>query len=495
MPTLPSFRKCLYVLGSNAEELRRRTNWVSDSSASGGRQTFFFIVQAIFRASSVRAIPYFMLQSVEKQNSLFPLLRRTPDPSIPETQLLTRSHSKHRRFKNLASKSKRIGLADIPDEVISKILDCYTLITNSSPSHIRLLNKRLAVLALPFSFRTISLSSPSTLSGLILSPESPLYNPYLGTHVQCLELCYIPRTFELLEVDNTLANSLPNLVTIRFKFSMGVLMNSGLAIQPSISQDVLLTSIRFCSNAFLRRFLSQLRPRRFEWVSPEAERFYLVGVSPMLRSLLHSWESLSYIYLEGICLIEQPNLASWHVSLLANRVHIKAPFSKAGPTFLAGLQQLRDSNICALLLLEESSPENVFSGRSAYQGDVPVLTYGNTMVSLKHWSTANRRKLKSRVARRSSHSTGTHRRIPRGQPFSKRSPPLLVTVLFLVLFFLVGLCMIRFTLTKWSKGTYTFGQSGLLWMICHDGSFLAEVICTSETSLWFPDRSLMLHPT
>lgn len=498
-PGLPRFRTCLYLLLWTSNALGKHKVNCHWPVAGSLRSVSFCLISSVHAIS--QAIPNFMLQTAGSQPNCSHLPRRTS--LIQETQTesvipRTPSRSKHRRFKNSPSKPKRIELADIPDEVISKILECYILITKSTPAHIRLLNKRLAVLALPFALHTISLSSPASLSNLILHPESPLYNPYLGIHVQCLEFCYVPRTFEHLEVDNKMTDSLPNLGTIRFKFSMGVLVKPGLKIHPFISQDVLLTSTRFPSDAFFPRLLSQLHPERFEWVSPESDHLYLVGVYPMFRSLFNAWGTLSYIYLEGICLIEQPNLISWRVLLLANRVHIKAPFSKAGPTFLEGLQKMRDSDLCALLLLEESSPENiVLHNETAYHGlgDIPVLTYGTTMVSLKHWSTANRQRLKSRVVGRSSQATCTQKPLTLEKPSARRGPPLLVWLLLPLLFFVAGLSLIRFPLTEISKGTSIFRHSGFLWMICRDGAYLAEAICASETSLWFPDRSLMLHPT
>lgn len=276
-----------------------------------------------------------------------------------------------------------------------------------------------------------------------------------------------------------------------------------------MTEDTLFRSFRETPSSSLYRFLAQLRPQRFEWVSSERHDIYLVGVYPKLRHLFHSWSTLSTIYLEGICLVEQSSLATWNIALFADRVHIKGAFSSTEPIFLEGLRRMKDSKRCRLLLLEESWSTDQCSQEMTTE-QVAALTYGNTLVSLKHWSALNRRRLKACATGRTlppcvfRSFTNKVSRIGQPAPSPARS-----TVEFVLL---VSLCAIlcilhaigphhslmgrmHLSLFDIFGGPYEFKIGSIYWIICGDGSYLGERYCSSDSSLWLPDRSLMFHPT
>ncbi|KDR75679.1 hypothetical protein GALMADRAFT_248293 [Galerina marginata CBS 339.88] len=161
-------------------------------------------------------------------------------------------------------------------------------------------------------------------------------------------------------------------------------------LEASLSENTLYRTIQWESNTSWQRFLSHLLPQRFEWISPDGQDVHLVGVCPMLRSLFTSWTTLSSIHLEGICLVGQPNLTTWNISLLAERVHIQGYFADTQSIVLVGLQKTKDSTVCRLLTFENSSVPDNYPKDFVFE-DVLVLAYGNTMVTLKNWSRKSRR--------------------------------------------------------------------------------------------------------
>jgi len=277
-------------------------------------------------------------------------------------------------------------MSDIPDNVLENIL-IYRSLLPDFPD-VRLINKRLSTLALPRSLQTVSVRSPEILLRIISAPLSPFYSKDLGIHVRCFELGVIPRDYEILESDDVLSISLPNLNTLRFRFTLGVSIKSGEQVQTLLSEDTLGRATRCKSNGSWLRFLSQFHPQRFEWISDDPSTMHLVGVYRDFRSVFSSWASLTSIFLDGICLVEQSTLTSWCLSAPAERVHIKGAFSRSKTLLLDGLRTFRDSTTCRALTLESFPPDNGSS--LEILSAVPLLTFGNTMVSVQGWNSENR---------------------------------------------------------------------------------------------------------
>lgn len=277
-------------------------------------------------------------------------------------------------------------ISDIPDNVLDRILLYRSLLPNFPD--VRLINKRLSTLALPHSLQTVSVRSPEILLRIISAPFSPFYNKDLGIHIRCFELGVIPRDYEILERDEVLAISLPNLNTLRFRFTLGISINSGEQVLTLLSEDTLGRATRCKSNGSWLRFLSQFHPQRFEWISNDPSSMHLVGVYRDFRSVLSSWASLTSIFLEGICLVEQSTLTSWCLSAPAERVHIKGDFSRSKTPLLDGLRTFRDSITCRALTLESFPPDTGSSHETS--SAVPLLTFGNTTVSVQGWNSENR---------------------------------------------------------------------------------------------------------
>lgn len=351
------------------------------------------------------------------------------------------------------------------------------------------MSKRLASIGLPFAFYTMSVSSKNAMNALFSDRDSPLYRLDLSPHVRCFEIAFIPQSDLELQIKDRIAYFFPRLEKVRFKFTLGVTSYGG-ALQASLSEDSLFRAVHSAPNNSFQLFLSQLQPKVFEWVSPEHDGLYVVRVCPMLRSLFCSW-SLSSIHLDGICLVEQPNLTTWNFALLAERVHIRGPLSNADLVILDGLQSRRDSRICRLLILEESSELELQAATpNSLQKEVPLLTYGNTLVTLINWTATKRRALKSSFNRPST--------VQHGTTFQQKMSALLIdgrTLEFSIS--LVGsiVCMMLFSLFLFFLSHRS--RNPLYRCLCLDGSQIHwENSYRDFFSLtWYPDRSLMLHPT
>jgi len=279
-------------------------------------------------------------------------------------------------------------ISDIPDKVLDRILLYRSLLPNFSD--VRLINKRLSTLAVPRSFQTVSVRSPESLLCSISAPLSPFHSKDLGVHVRCFELGVIPRDYEILESDDVLSISLPNMNTLRFCFTLGVSIKAGEQVQTLLSEDTLDRATRCKSNGSWLRFLSQFHPQRFEWISNDPSSMHLVGVYRDFRSVFSSWASLTSIFLDGICLVEQSTLTSWCLSAPAERVHIKGDFSMSKTLLLDGLRTFRDSITCRTLTLESFPPDNGSSHETL--SAVPLLTFGNTTVTVQGWNSENRQR-------------------------------------------------------------------------------------------------------
>lgn len=149
-----------------------------------------------------------------------------PTPWTPihliDTQRPARHHPWHSSFTPISIHayttlgSKPGPFNNLGDKEIPQILK-FTMFR--SQRHFRLVNKRLARLALPLSLRTLVICSPKSLEHLIHFPNGPLFNGDLSNHVLCLGICFVPHDFVINSED--LAGICPNLIVVRFHFDLG----------------------------------------------------------------------------------------------------------------------------------------------------------------------------------------------------------------------------------------------------------------------------------
>lgn len=277
---------------------------------------------------------------------------------------------------------------DIPNNVLERVVESFS--ETGHAVNIRLVNKRLSVLALPIVLHTVSAKSIDALSHLVSVPLSPLYLERLGQHIHCFEIAFSITDYELMGIHHDIPLAVPNLDTMRFRFTSGVRTNTGENDIALLSEDTLCSAMKPAANGDWLNFLSQFKPKKFEWISNDSEDLHFVGMYTQLRLLFESWSSLTFIYLDGICLVEQPDLATWTPAFLAERIHIRG-VSIVDSSFLAGLVNVRLSTPCRFLLLEAPDPEggSLLVNR---QTMAPIITCGAIMIALKGWDPANRQK-------------------------------------------------------------------------------------------------------
>lgn len=284
---------------------------------------------------------------------------------------------------------------DIPDKVLKRILQFHCSETHR-PGDIRLVNKRLSTVALEVVLHTISVKTPDDLLRLISAPLSPLYLERMGKHVHCFELGFFKQDHQLVGIHYDIPLALPNLDAVRFRFTLGVPIDAGATINARLSEDTMCRAMQTASDNSWLRFLSQFDPRKFEWISDEPEKMHLVGVYTELRRLLdQSWSSLTSISLEGICFVEQRDLATWTPAFPAERVHIRG-FPIANTSFLRGLSNVRDSSRCHYLLLEALKAEEG-SQVSLQECRVPIVAFGPMLVAIRGWNADTRQKFVANV--------------------------------------------------------------------------------------------------
>ncbi|KJA28919.1 hypothetical protein HYPSUDRAFT_627337 [Hypholoma sublateritium FD-334 SS-4] len=284
----------------------------------------------------------------------------------------------------------RLSIMDIPDRVLKRILQFHCSETHRQ-GDIRLVNKRLSTVALEVVLHTISVKTPDDLLRLTSAPLSPLYLERLGKFVHCFELGFFKQDHQLVGIHYDIPLALPNLDAVRFRFTLGVPIDAGATMRALLSEDTMCRAMRTASDCSWLRFLSQFNPRKFEWISDEPQKLYLVGVYTELRLLLEqSWSSLTSISLEGICFVEQRDLDTWTPAFLAERVHIRG-VPIANTSFLRGLSNIRDSNRCHYLLLEAMKAEEG-SQVLLQESKIPIVAFGHMLVAIRGWNTDTRRK-------------------------------------------------------------------------------------------------------
>ncbi|KAJ3565546.1 hypothetical protein NP233_g7562 [Leucocoprinus birnbaumii] len=258
--------------------------------------------------------------------------------------------------------------------------------------HLRLVNKQLARLAMPFMLQTLAICTPEGLQHLIDSPNGPLVNEVLSKHVLCLEIRFSLHDFVLDSEE--LPNMCPNLIVVRFRFDLGVdasKLPARDAFHRVITHDSIFAEKRQRSHQTWLQFLSKFNPRKFEWVASDNRTLRLIGVHDHIRQLLSSWRNLELVFLDGICLVEDHE-KDWRVWLPANTVAIRGPFFDATLSFLYDTTRIQASSSCHLLMLESSEHADEMQQRFIH--GVPAISLpNNTLVTTVGWTYAERDRL------------------------------------------------------------------------------------------------------
>ena len=322
---------------------------------------------------------------------------------------------------------------DFPDNVLKRILQLRCSETRRQ-GDIRLVNKRLSLVALGVILYTISVKTFDGLLRLLSVPLSPLYLERLGKHVHCFELGFFLQDYQLVGVHYDIPLAVPNLDSVRFRFTLGVPIDAGANMHALLCEDTMGRALRAASDHSWLRFLSEFNPRKFEWISDEPHTLHLVGLYAELRFLLDkSWSSLTSVSLEGICFVEQSGLDTWAPSFLAERVHIRgAPITNN--TFLRGLSRAHGATRCRYLLLEALGAEEGVQV-SPQEPAIPILVFGPMLVAVKGWNADTCREFVSYLTLQLEVIHAEVNELKSKQNWFKRGEPIPLDVLWLLIFF------------------------------------------------------------
>ncbi|KAF5321783.1 hypothetical protein D9619_001980 [Psilocybe cf. subviscida] len=283
-------------------------------------------------------------------------------------------------------------LDDIPEPVVNRILELLLFMTSAAESHyIRLVNKKLATMALPALMHTIHIDSPAVLARLVRLPLSPLYHAPWVSLVRCLQFSFNPDHYVLQESITSRQIILPQINTVRFKYTQGTPIrehDSDETIQALLSTDYLRRAANSRSNTSWLAYLSGLRPKRFEWITDDPTHLRLVPIPAQYRKLFDIWGP-SAVLLDGICPVQQSDLSTWAPLFLAKRTHIRGRLHTSHFYFLSGFPHLRPG--CEVLVLEKnpSSDPSGLPGKA-----MSTLIFGTMLIQLIDWTKEDRHLLK-----------------------------------------------------------------------------------------------------
>ncbi|KAG2109353.1 uncharacterized protein F5147DRAFT_692981 [Suillus discolor] len=240
-------------------------------------------------------------------------------------------------------------LTTLPDVILSHILCLVFDDMNQCTTNALIVNRRVFSLAKPIFLSTIVLHSELSVLHLIhrcISSSQTSLTPADREYVKCIEVNFLPSSQQqTLAAPSVLSAAIPfpNLHTLRFRFNIGVPLMSSLPT-PEINQQLVAYTaaharwLRVDSPLF--DLLSSFKPQRFEWIS-EVSRgrsklgsrvegiaasmvrpIHVLGFHGAFRALIKRWDSLTHMYLDGICLLAKHCTSTFHLALLAKHMHI-----------------------------------------------------------------------------------------------------------------------------------------------------------------------------
>lgn len=280
-----------------------------------------------------------------------------------------------------------------------------------------MINRRVSLLAKPIFLSTIVLRSELSVLHLIhhcISPSQTSLTAADREHVKCIEVNFLPssqqQTFAAPSVLSAVI-PFPNLHTLRFRFNVGVPLLLSLHT-PELHQQIVADTatcahwLRVDSPLF--DLLSSFKPQRFEWISEafsgrsklgsRVERTAASVVRPIrvlgfrgaFRALIKRWDSLTHVYLDGVCLLAKHCTSTFHLALFAKRMHINVDsYWDTLYLFSSAPHVLLGSRKCESLVVERPGVKE--DPRSIYNA---VLRPG-TLLSFRGFSSAQCASFKS----------------------------------------------------------------------------------------------------
>ncbi|KAG1879732.1 hypothetical protein F4604DRAFT_532818 [Suillus subluteus] len=240
-------------------------------------------------------------------------------------------------------------LTTLPDIILSHILYLVFDDTNQCTTNALMMNRRVFSLAKPIFLSTIILRSELSVLHLIhrcISPSRTTLTAADREHVKCIEVNFLPSSQQqTLGAPSVLsaATPFPNLHTLRFRFNVGVPLLSSLST-PELHQQLVADTAAYAPwlrvDSPLFDLLSNLKPQRFEWIPEVSSGQSKLGscvegaaasvVRPIrvvcfhgaFRALIKRWDSLTHVYLDGICLLAKHYTSTFYLALFAKHMHI-----------------------------------------------------------------------------------------------------------------------------------------------------------------------------
>ncbi|KAG2122970.1 hypothetical protein BD769DRAFT_1670321 [Suillus cothurnatus] len=300
-------------------------------------------------------------------------------------------------------------LTTLPDVILSHILCLVFDDANRCTTNPLMINRRVFSLAKPIFLSTIVLHSELSVLHLIhrcISLNRTALTAVDREHVKCIEVKFLPSSQQqTLEAPSVLSTTtpFPNLHTLRFRFNVGVPLLSSLPTPKFHQQLVTGTAahahwLRVDSPLF--DLLSSLKPQRFEWISEDSSGqsklgshvdgtasvvrpIRVLGFHGTFRALIKRWDSLTHVYLDGICMLAERCTSIFHLALFAKHIHINVDsYRDVLHLFSSAPHVLLGSHKCDSLVVER--PGTKENRTSIYN---TVLRRG-TLLSFRGFSSA-----------------------------------------------------------------------------------------------------------
>ncbi|KAG1740859.1 uncharacterized protein EDB91DRAFT_1131837 [Suillus paluster] len=271
-------------------------------------------------------------------------------------------------------------LTTLPDVILIHILRLVFDHTNRCTINALRINHRVFSLAKPIFLSTMILHSEVSVLRLMhrcIAPSQATLTAADREHVKCIEIDFLPSSQRrILLAPSVLraATAFPNLRTLRFRFSVGVPLSSNmptLELHQQLAADMVAHAHWLRVDSPLFSLLSSLNPQRFEWISEGssgrsklapcrketeasvAQPIRVLAFRGAFRALIKRWDSLTHVYLDGICLLAKYCTSTFHLALLAKHMHINVDsYGNTLYLFSTSPHVLSGSRKCESLVVE-----------------------------------------------------------------------------------------------------------------------------------------------
>ncbi|KAG2074786.1 hypothetical protein BDR04DRAFT_1140387 [Suillus decipiens] len=240
-------------------------------------------------------------------------------------------------------------LTTLPDIILNHILHFVFDDTNRCTTNALMINRHVFSLAKPIYLSTIVLHSELSVLHLIhrcISTTQTTLTTADREYVKCIEVNFLPSSQQqTLAAPSVLsvATPFPNLHTLKFRFNVGVPLLPSLPtseLHQNLVADTAAHGRWLRVDSPLFDLLSSLKPQRFEWipqVSPDQSKLgsrvegtaasmvrpiRILSFHGTFRALIKRWDSLTHVYLDGICLLAKHCTSTFRLVLLAKHMYI-----------------------------------------------------------------------------------------------------------------------------------------------------------------------------